>query len=317
MTLAVPAERYVEWFECFKAAAEKMRPGLELQVRRDRVHARGITLEKRRGAGYVYQLWWCDGPAGKRLRRGSPEKRLRAEFHIPKDKSLMNKSLYEYLEARRPEIEKKIRCKGGEELEWNDKNLKKAKPGKSAIWLYHPSPHRLDEPLPAAEICEWALDAFDRLKYAIDPLLDWFDGAPAGTSAAAVRSGPVEIARLDDKPPAALEYGTLASEGVMTRDSVNRYKRSDRARQECIELRGAMCQVCDLEFGQRYGEFAQGFIHVHHIEPLSQIEDRENYRVNPRDDLVPVCPNCHAMLHLGVETPRSVEELKHLMDDEG
>ena len=44
-----------------------------------------------------------------------------------------------------------------------------------------------------------------------------------------------------------------------------------------------------------YGEIAKGFIHVHHLIPLSEI--KENYQVNPKTDLIPVCPNCHAMLH--------------------
>ncbi len=38
-----------------------------------------------------------------------------------------------------------------------------------------------------------------------------------------------------------------------------------------------------------------GFIHVHHKVELSSI-GRE-YVVDPIEDLVPVCPNCHAMLH--------------------
>lgn len=34
---------------------------------------------------------------------------------------------------------------------------------------------------------------------------------------------------------------------------------------------------------------------VHHREPLSEV--RETHEVDPIRDLVPVCPNCHAMLH--------------------
>jgi len=33
----------------------------------------------------------------------------------------------------------------------------------------------------------------------------------------------------------------------------------------------------------------------------------------PIADLVPVCPNCHAILHHGVTEPRSVDELKALL----
>jgi|ERR1700734_3962751 len=39
-----------------------------------------------------------------------------------------------------------------------------------------------------------------------------------------------------------------------------------------------------------------GFIHVHHLRQLSDI--RKEYLVDPIKDLRPVCPNCHAVLHL-------------------
>ena len=44
-----------------------------------------------------------------------------------------------------------------------------------------------------------------------------------------------------------------------------------------------------------YGEYGKGFIHVHHITPVSQVNER--YSLNPASDLIPVCPNCHSMLH--------------------
>ncbi|WP_082507349.1 MULTISPECIES: HNH endonuclease [unclassified Duganella] len=53
------------------------------------------------------------------------------------------------------------------------------------------------------------------------------------------------------------------------------------------------------------------FIHVHHLKPLAEI--KESYVVDPIQDLVPLCPNCHAMIHrsdpaLSVETLR--DEIK-------
>ncbi len=34
----------------------------------------------------------------------------------------------------------------------------------------------------------------------------------------------------------------------------------------------------------------EGFIHVHHLKPLSEVG--YEYRVDPIRDLRPVCPNC-------------------------
>ena len=50
-------------------------------------------------------------------------------------------------------------------------------------------------------------------------------------------------------------------------------------------------------------------IHIHHIKPLFEIG--ETYEVDPVKDLIPVCPNCHMVLHTNGGI--SVEELrKHL-----
>ncbi len=75
----------------------------------------------------------------------------------------------------------------------------------------------------------------------------------------------------------------------------------------CIKHYGAVCIVCDFSFEQVYGDLGAGFIHVHHLTPLSDI-GRE-YQVNPIKDLRPVCPNCHAMLHREKET-LSIEVLR-------
>jgi len=50
---------------------------------------------------------------------------------------------------------------------------------------------------------------------------------------------------------------------------------------------------------------------VHHIKPISEIG--EDYLVDPVRDLVPVCPNCHRMLHIKPDGVFSIEELKMLM----
>jgi len=101
------------------------------------------------------------------------------------------------------------------------------------------------------------------------------------------------------------------SEGAVTTVVVNRYERSATARRQCIDHYGAKCAVCSLDFEATYGPIGEGFIHVHHVVPIASIG--EAYILDPIEDLVPVCPNCHAMLHRGTEVPRSVDDLKKLM----
>jgi len=84
-------------------------------------------------------------------------------------------------------------------------------------------------------------------------------------------------------------------EGTKKKIMVNAYERNPQARQECINHYGYKCQICNLDFEKVYGDIGRDFIHVHHIIDISTIA--ENYKINPIKDLIPVCPNCHAMLH--------------------
>jgi 5-methylcytosine-specific restriction protein A len=68
-----------------------------------------------------------------------------------------------------------------------------------------------------------------------------------------------------------------------------------------------------MDFEKMYGEIGHGFIHVHHIIPISTIG--EEYKIDPIKDLVPVCPNCHAMLHKGKEGEvLTIDKLKEIID---
>jgi 5-methylcytosine-specific restriction enzyme A len=102
-------------------------------------------------------------------------------------------------------------------------------------------------------------------------------------------------------------------EGAVRQVMVNAYERDARARDACIRHYGPECTVCGLRFEDRYGELGKGFIHVHHVVPLARVG--ENYAIDPLKDLVPVCPNCHAMLHAG-DTVLTIEELKIKMKPE-
>jgi hypothetical protein len=96
-------------------------------------------------------------------------------------------------------------------------------------------------------------------------------------------------------------------EGATKTVSVNVYERSTAARKACIDYYGVNCSVCNMNFHREYGEIGSGFIHVHHLKSLAKLD--EQYEVDPINDLRPVCPNCHAMLHK--ETPSiSIDLLK-------
>lgn len=100
-------------------------------------------------------------------------------------------------------------------------------------------------------------------------------------------------------------------EGRIRSVAVNIYERNRVARDKCIEEYGCLCAVCGFDFSQIYGPLGDGFIHVHHLKEISSVG--AEYEVNPIEDLRPVCPNCHSMLHRG--TPAyTINELKKAIE---
>ena len=102
-------------------------------------------------------------------------------------------------------------------------------------------------------------------------------------------------------------------EGAISRITINAFERNSQARRQCISHYGATCCVCGFNFFDFFGEIGQGFIHVHHLVPISNIDER--YKIDPVRDLRPVCPNCHSMLHRR-EPPFSIGELKAILDNQ-
>lgn len=97
-------------------------------------------------------------------------------------------------------------------------------------------------------------------------------------------------------------------EGNKYRVVVNRHERDPRNRAACISHYGCVCKICDFDFELVYGVLGAGFCHVHHIEPLAGLQASTN--VDPIRDLIPVCANCHEMLH----RERPTKSPKELLD---
>ena len=110
--------------------------------------------------------------------------------------------------------------------------------------------------------------------------------------------------------PEELANPDVFPEGGRKTVTINAYERSARARNACIQHFGAKCSACGLEFEQMYGVLGKGFIHVHHMVEIAKIG--KAYKVDPKKDLRPVCPNCHAMLHR-TEPALTIERLQALL----
>lgn len=99
-------------------------------------------------------------------------------------------------------------------------------------------------------------------------------------------------------------------EGATKKILVNAYERNPEARRKCLNKWGYNCTVCAFRFDLHYGPFGKGYMHVHHLRPLSSV--KESHEVDPVKDLRPVCPNCHAMLHTK-SPPMAIEELQEII----
>ena len=119
---------------------------------------------------------------------------------------------------------------------------------------------------------------------------------------------------ISDHLPEEVDAPEKYIEGASKVVSVNTYERNSDARAKCIEYHGYKCAVCSFGFENFYGSIGSNYIHVHHIVPLSEI--KKEYKLDPVKDLVPVCPNCHAIIHR-TQPALTVKQLKeHLESNE-
>ncbi|MCI9129216.1 MAG: hypothetical protein HFJ65_02695 [Eggerthellaceae bacterium] len=122
---------------------------------------------------------------------------------------------------------------------------------------------------------------------------------------------------LQHKRPKLLVPGNRSGElreGKRKRRLNDAIERNATARRICLEHYGPTCVVCGMNFEEEYGSDFAGIIDVHHLAPLSQKEG--DHLVDPIEDIVPVCPNCHRMLHRKRDGVYSPDELRAIIGRE-
>ena len=81
----------------------------------------------------------------------------------------------------------------------------------------------------------------------------------------------------------------------------------------CLEHYGYKCSICGFDFEEKYGEVGKEFIEVHHIVPISNTTGE--HIIDPTRDLIPVCSNCHSILHRRRPSPYLPEEVKCMLEN--
>ena len=119
----------------------------------------------------------------------------------------------------------------------------------------------------------------------------------------------IALLPVEEAPADPAEVGGLP-EGATVRIEVNRYERDPRNRMAALAIHGYACLVCGTNMEDRYGPVARRLIEVHHVVPVSELG--EGYVICPREDLAPLCPDCHAVAHRR-SPPYSIVELQNML----
>lgn len=103
----------------------------------------------------------------------------------------------------------------------------------------------------------------------------------------------------------------VAREGRRELVYTTRYERSPILRKRAIQIHGTTCMACEFNFYEFYGARGKDYIEVHHLIPLSTLD--EEFEINPVTDMAVVCSNCHRMIHRERNNILSIDELKQII----
>ena len=101
------------------------------------------------------------------------------------------------------------------------------------------------------------------------------------------------------------------TEGNVVESHYDRHERDHGARLKCIEHYGCKCAICGFDFEAQYGDVGKDFIEVHHIVPISSTKGEHD--VDPINDLIPVCSNCHSIIHRRRPYPYLPDDIKKMV----
>ena len=101
-------------------------------------------------------------------------------------------------------------------------------------------------------------------------------------------------------------------EGKVLQYYTTKYERNQANRAAAIKIHGNKCMACGFDFEDTYGELGKNFIEVHHIKPLSSVN--QEVVINPETDLVCLCSNCHRMIHRRRDKIIGLDELRQIIE---
>ena len=125
-----------------------------------------------------------------------------------------------------------------------------------------------------------------------------------------------ELVQLDVPSGSAQKKVALEfAEGERFQRESSFFRRNPGLRQAAIERFGLGCVACKIEFGEIYGAAGDGYIEIHHLNPLAERKDIALGvpKMTSVDDVVPLCANCHRVVHRQ-QPVMSIAKLKSSLD---
>jgi len=111
----------------------------------------------------------------------------------------------------------------------------------------------------------------------------------------------------------------IIEEGTQTEVSKKHRKRSKLLRDlkiKELKQQGKLeCCACGFDFEKKYDGIGADFILIHHTKPIHtfDIEGNKEEVEEALKKVVPVCPNCHSMIHRNRDEMLSIAELKGII----
>jgi len=89
----------------------------------------------------------------------------------------------------------------------------------------------------------------------------------------------------------------------------SRFETDPDIRLSVLKFHGTSCGICGFNYEDFYGDLGRGYIQVHQI--YENDEDMEDYDL--QNDFIPICENCHGIIHRSKESHISIEDLKQII----
>jgi hypothetical protein len=157
-------------------------------------------------------------------------------------------------------------------------------------------------------------EKYDVVSYLITNDFDWTD----------LKKGFNDVEKNKRKKVEIFDENIIINEGFKKTISINVYERSTKLRDAAIKaftINGRVsCECCKFNFDSFYGRnIGSSYIEIHHIKPIFKYQEQEinKFIRDAIKNLVPVCSNCHRMIHRVWKNPMEINTLKSSIKKNG